>query len=69
MHTATLSSKFQLSIPKDVREQMSLQAGQKFTVLTKGNIIFLVPVLSLASLRGSLKGANTKNYRDHESRY
>ncbi len=69
MTTATLSSKFQLAIPKDVREQLSLQAGQKFTILTKGKVITLVPIRSLASVRGSLKGANTKDYRDHQSRY
>lgn len=68
MQTATLSSKYQLSIPKAVRETLNLKAGQKFTVITKGNIIELVPVPSLKAMRGILKGANTANYRDRQDR-
>ena len=36
MISATLSSKFQLAIPKAVREELALEAGQKFAVITKG---------------------------------
>ena len=68
MHTATLSSKYQLSIPKGVRENLNLKAGQKFSVIAKGNVIELVPVPSLKSMRGILKGANTENYRDRQDR-
>ena len=68
MHTATLSSKYQLSIPKVVRETLNLKVGQKFSVIAKGNVIELVPVPSLKSMRGVLKGANTENYRDRQDR-
>jgi len=68
MHTATLSSKFQLAIPKSVRDSMNLKAGQKFTVISKGNIIELVPIPSMKKMRGILKGANTEGYRDHQDR-
>lgn len=68
MQTATLSSKFQLAIPKMVRENLNLKAGQKFTVIAKGNIIELVPVPSLKSMRGILQGANPENYRDRQDR-
>ena len=68
MKTATLSSKFQLSIPKTVRDTLSLVAGQKFTIITKGKIIELVPITTLESMRGILKGKNTSNYRDRQDR-
>lgn len=69
MQTATLSSKYQLAIPKAIRETLNLKAGQKFTVVAKGNIIELVPVRSLQSMRGVLKGVNTENYRDRQDRF
>jgi AbrB family looped-hinge helix DNA binding protein len=69
MHTATLSSKYQLSIPKGIRDLLNLQAGQQFTVLVKGKAIELVPMRSLREMRGILKGANTQNYRDREDRF
>lgn len=66
MHTATLSSKYQLSIPKNIRDTLNLKAGQKFTVIAKGKIIELVPVRTMESIRGILKGANSEGYRDRE---
>ena len=68
MQTATLSSKYQLAIPKAIRETLNLKAGQKFTVIAKGNVIELVPVKSLQAMRGILKGAKTSNYRDRQDR-
>jgi AbrB family looped-hinge helix DNA binding protein len=72
MASVTLSSKFQVSIPRSVREEMHLQAGQKFAVITKGDIISLVPIPDLAEMRGIAKGADISNYRDrtdHLERY
>jgi AbrB family looped-hinge helix DNA binding protein len=68
MHSATLSSKFQLSIPKAVREELQLKAGQKFAVITKGDIISLVPIPNLEDMRGIAKGADTSNYRERTDR-
>jgi AbrB family looped-hinge helix DNA binding protein len=68
MHVATLSSKYQLSIPKAVRENLSLKAGQRFAVIAKGKLIELVPVPTLADMRGVLKGKNVEGYRDRQDR-
>ncbi len=65
MISAKLSSKFQLAIPKAIRDQLELKAGQQFTLIAKGDIIELVPVRSLAAARGSFKGSNPNDYRDH----
>lgn len=68
MATAKLSSKFQISIPKDVREQQNWEAGQTFTFIPKGNGVLIVPVPSLSSLRGLAKGADSGEYRDRNDR-
>lgn len=68
MTSITLSSKFQLSIPKPVREELHLRAGQKFAIITKGQIISLVPIPDLADMRGIAKGVDTSDYRDRTDR-
>jgi len=68
MISAKLSSKFQLAIPKAIRDQLDLKAGQQFTLIAKGDIIELVPVRSLTAARGSFKGSNPNGYRDHQDR-
>ncbi len=68
MPSVTLSSKFQLSIPKAIREEMHLHAGQKFAIITKGDTIVLAPIRRLDEVRGLLMGANPGKYRDHGER-
>ena len=68
MHCATLSSKYQLAVPKAVREELGLQAGQKFAVIAKGQAIELVPLMSIQDARGLLKGAATDHVRDRTDR-
>jgi AbrB family looped-hinge helix DNA binding protein len=52
----TLSSRYQVVIPKDVRDSMGLKAGMQFEFLTYGNIIRLVPVPPIQEMEGFLKG-------------
>ncbi len=70
MNQAKLSSKFQLSIPKTVREAMRLQAGQKFTIVIRGDIIELIPMRAIKDARGMLASVsyNSSDYRDREER-
>jgi AbrB family looped-hinge helix DNA binding protein len=68
MTTITLSSKFQLSIPKAIRDEMQPQAGQKFAIIPKGDTIVLAPIRPLVEMRGRLKGADPDNYRDRTDR-
>ncbi|HET9679209.1 MAG TPA: AbrB/MazE/SpoVT family DNA-binding domain-containing protein [Gammaproteobacteria bacterium] len=56
-------------MPKAIREELGLKAGQQFTVLTKGGAIELVPIPDMKKMRGILKGADTTGYRDHKDRY
>ncbi|MBM4226159.1 MAG: AbrB/MazE/SpoVT family DNA-binding domain-containing protein [Gammaproteobacteria bacterium] len=66
--TATLSSKFQISIPKAIREAQHWQAGVTFAFIPKGTGVLLVPVPKRESLSGIARGASTGDYRDRSDR-
>jgi AbrB family looped-hinge helix DNA binding protein len=68
-NTARLSTKFQISIPKSVREEKGWKAGQEFAFVPKNGEMLLVPVPTREELRGMFKGADTSNYRDRNDRY
>jgi AbrB family looped-hinge helix DNA binding protein len=67
--TATLSSKFQISIPKSVREAQQWRAGQEFVFIPKGKGVLVMPVPELKELAGIATGARTTGYRDRKDRY
>ena len=70
MHaTATLSSKFQISIPKPVRDEQHWLAGQEFVFIPKGKGVLVMPVPSLSELAGIATGASTANVRDRKERF
>jgi AbrB family looped-hinge helix DNA binding protein len=64
----TISSKYQVVIPKPVRERLNLKPKQKLTVIEKDNMLILIPQASLDALRGIAKGANIQNYREKKDR-
>ena len=66
MSTVTISPKFQVVIPKDVRESMSLKSGEKLEVIQYGHRIELIPVKGVKALKGLLKGMNTTFVRDED---
>jgi AbrB family looped-hinge helix DNA binding protein len=65
---ATLSSKFQISIPKAVRTAHHWQAGQVFAFIPKGESVLLVPVPRQEDLAGIAQGAVAEDYRDRTDR-
>ena len=67
--TATLSEKFQISVPKSVREAQGYHAGQRFAFVPKPSGMMLVPIPSLDSLAGIAKGAAPKDFRDRTDRF
>ncbi|MCD2173303.1 AbrB/MazE/SpoVT family DNA-binding domain-containing protein [Rhizobium sp. C4] len=66
--TATLSSKFQISVPKAVREKEDWHPGQKFAFVPGDGGYLLVPVPSVTELRGLAKGADRADIRDRRDR-
>lgn len=70
MGSVTLSSKFQISIPKDVREKQGWKAGDKFAFVPRGDGSYaFVKVPTLEELRGIAPGAEVGEYRDRNDRY
>ncbi|MDP2870263.1 AbrB/MazE/SpoVT family DNA-binding domain-containing protein [Methyloversatilis sp.] len=67
--TAMLSSKFQISIPKAVREAQQWEAGQEFVFIPKGKGVLLMPVPDATQLAGIARGASSEDTRDREDRY
>ena len=59
METVTVSPKFQVVIPKQLRESLKLTPGQKIQVLLYENRIELIPVRPIKKMRGFLKGIDT----------
>ncbi|MBI3307711.1 MAG: AbrB/MazE/SpoVT family DNA-binding domain-containing protein [Candidatus Omnitrophica bacterium] len=68
MTQVVVSPKYQVVIPREVREKLSLQKGQKMTVMAKGNIIVFMPVAPLKHYRGFLKGMNAQGIREKKDR-
>jgi len=68
MQTATISSKFQILVPKKIREQLHIKPGQQFIFIAKGDCLELVPKKEMKELCGILSGANTNNIRDRKDR-
>lgn len=68
MTTATVSSKYQISLPKEVREAMHILPGQQFEFIPMGAVLQLAPKTSIKQLRGIARGANPAHYRDRKDR-
>jgi AbrB family looped-hinge helix DNA binding protein len=66
METVTISPKFQVVIPKEIRDSLQLTAGQKVQAILYDNRIELIPMRSLASMRGFLKGIDTTIVREDD---
>lgn len=60
----TISTKYQIVIPREVREQFNLKPGQKVVFIPYKNSIRLVIVPSIKEARGIFKGMNTDNIRE-----
>jgi AbrB family looped-hinge helix DNA binding protein len=67
--TATLSSKYQISIPKSVREEQHWQSGQQFVFIPKGKGMLMMPVPSFEQLKGIAAGADSSDFRDRDDRF
>jgi AbrB family looped-hinge helix DNA binding protein len=60
----TISPKFQVVIPRAVREQLQLEPGQKVQALVYDDRVELIPLRPASALRGFLKGIDTTLPRD-----
>ena len=66
MKSVTVSSKFQVEIPREVRESIDIQPGTRLQVFQYENRIELIPIKEPKSLRGFVKGIDTEVHRDED---
>ena len=66
MDIVTISPKFQVVIPRAIRERLGLEPGQKVQALAYENRIEFIPVRSLRSMRGFLQGIDTTVHREKD---
>jgi len=64
MPAVTVSPKYQVVIPKEIREEMDIKPGQKVQMMIYKSNIVLVPLRPIEELRGFLKGIDTTIERD-----
>jgi AbrB family looped-hinge helix DNA binding protein len=64
MHTVTVSPKFQVVIPRPVRDNLHLRPGQKMQVIEYAGRVELIPERDISELRGFVKGIDTAFTRE-----
>jgi AbrB family looped-hinge helix DNA binding protein len=64
MEAVTISSKYQVVIPREVRKQFNLKPGQKLVFIPYNGTLRVVVVPPIKKARGMLKGMNTDNIRE-----
>ncbi len=68
MDAVTISTKYQVVIPRAARKQLRIKPGQKMQVILYDNRVVLIPVRPIEEARGSLKGMHTDVPREEEDR-
>ena len=66
MPTVTLSPKFQVVIPKEIRKQLELSPGQRIRAILYGDRIELIPERPIRELRGFLRGIDPRVERERD---
>lgn len=69
MARVKVSPKFQIVIPREIRERLSLRPGQQITLLEREGIITAIPDQPLAKFRGILKGMSRRGVREKQERF
>ena len=64
MEVVTISSKYQIVIPKEVRKQFNLKPGQKIMFIPYNGTLRVIMIPPIKKARGMLKGINTENIRE-----
>jgi AbrB family looped-hinge helix DNA binding protein len=66
METVTVSPKFQVVIPRKIRQSLGIRPGQKVQVIRYGDRIELIPLKAVQETRGFLKGIDTTVERERD---
>jgi len=65
----TISSKYQVVIPKDIRRKLNLRPQQKLLVIEKSGILYMVPQKPMGELRGAAERVDIEGYREKSERF
>ncbi|MGA1791329.1 MAG: AbrB/MazE/SpoVT family DNA-binding domain-containing protein [bacterium] len=68
MDSVTLSPKYQVVIPRHVRERLGLRPGEKLQVISFDNRIELIPIRPMRQMKGFLKGFEARFEREKDDR-
>ena len=68
MDTVTISPKYQVVIPRAIREKWNVKPGQKVRFIIYGNRLEIVPVRDIKEARGFLKGMSSDIEREEQDR-
>ena len=66
MATVTVSPKFQVVIPKSIRDKMEIKVGQRFQLIQYEDRIEFIPLKNVKDMKGFLKGIDTKVQREKD---
>ena len=66
MTTVTLSTKYQIVVPLDIRRRLNLKPGKKYQVVSYGDCLEFVPLRPVQEMRGVLKGIDTRIEREKD---
>ena len=66
MNVVTISPKFQVVIPRDIRDRLELEPGQKVQALAFSNRIEFIPLRPPREMRGFLRGLDTTVHRERD---
>lgn len=66
MTTVTVSPKFQVVIPREIRDRLDLKPGQKVAMSLADGVIKMVPIVEIKALRGFTPGISTEVERDRD---
>lgn len=66
MTEVTVSPKYQIVIPKEIRESMGIVSGQKVQIMSYQGRIEVIPLKSMKEMRGFLKGVDTSVVREED---
>ena len=68
MTAVTVSPKYQVVIPKEIRESLGIVSGQKVEMIVAQGLVHMVPVRPMREMRGFLKGKVDPNFEREPDR-
>jgi AbrB family looped-hinge helix DNA binding protein len=69
MSRVKVSSKFQVVIPREIREKLNIRPGQNMLIVARNGMVEIVPDRDISELKGFLAGMSTDDIREEDDRY